>query len=191
MSVLCSVVIKSKNKIRSNIINYYNRADDCLIVHNQITWSYATNNARIVLTSPVSKHFDALNYCNSFFRKSNISLRKKAGIFTRFFTTQWTRVAFRGKSYRIKCFRRLKKFTFNFGYSHWSKFIANQNWIFNRRRRQSYLVFTFNLRDMQFFKRQLPYVRFYNCYTMRGLRLKKQPIIRRFGKISQHISILH
>jgi hypothetical protein len=26
---------------------------------------------------------------------------------------------------------------------------------------------------------------------MRGLRLRKQPIIRRFGKISQHISILH
>jgi hypothetical protein len=30
-----------------------------------------------------------------------------------------------------------------------------------------------------------------NCYTLRGLRLKKQFVIRRFGKISQHISKLH
>jgi hypothetical protein len=44
---------------------------------------------------------------------------------------------------------------------------------------------------MQFFKRLLPKVRVYNPYTMRGLRLKKQAIIRRFGKISQHVSILH
>lgn len=65
------------------------------------------------------------------------------------------------------------------------------NWAFFKRRRQRYIVYTKLLKDFLFFSRFLPNIRRYNCYTMRGLRLRKQAIIRRFGKISQHISILH
>jgi hypothetical protein len=177
--------------LRNSIVNYYNQAEGCYIAYNQIFWKFNTNNANLVLSSPLKDNFDILNCCNSFYRKTIINPRKLFNVYRELFVTQWTRIAFRGKSYRVKCFKKLRKFTFNFGYSHWSKFIANSAWTMHRRRRQNYLVFTYNLEDMQFFKRQLPYVRFYNCYTMRGLRLKKQPIIRRFGKISQHISILH
>ena len=36
-----------------------------------------------------------------------------------------------------------------------------------------------------------PNIKLINRYTKRGLRFKRQAIIRRFGKISQHISSLH
>lgn len=177
--------------LRGSIVNYYNQASYCATAHNQILWNFLSNNGDIFLASPLTKNFDNLNYASSFIRLLSVKQRKFFEIYKEVFTTQWTRIAFRGKSYRVKCFKKLRKFTFNFGYSHWSKFIADNRWAINRRRRQNYLVFTYNLWDLRFFKRELPYVRFYNCYTMRGLRLKMQPIIRRFGKISQHVSILH
>ncbi len=176
--------------IRSNVVNYLNRGVEFISINKQTAWKFNVRNGVMYMFSPLEKYFDELNNTNSFylfFKQSN----NLPNFCEKTIHTNWTRVAFRGKSYRIKCFSKLNKFTFNFGYSHWTKFIANKLWTLHRRRRQSYLVFTYNLQDMQFFKRKLPYVRFYNCYTMRGLRLKKQPIIRRFGKISQHISILH
>lgn len=185
-------VIKNKCRLlRSSIVNFFNQTAECSIFNEQVLWYFISNNSRISITSPRGNYLDILNCTNSFYRFTNTELRRKMPFFEKTFLTQWTRIAFRGKSYRVKCFKKLVKFTFNFGYSHWSKFIANSNWKINRRKRQNYLVFTYNPVDMQYFKRQLPYVRFYNCYTMRGLRLKKQAIIRRFGKISQHVSILH
>ena len=176
--------------LRSSIVNFFNQATVCANFSEQILWQFISNNSKIFIASPRGNNFDQLNSTNSFYRRSITDLRKKMPFFEKTFLNQWTRIAFRGKSYRVKCFKKLVKFTFNFGYSHWSKFIANATWKINRRRRQNYLVFTYKPLDMLFFKRQLPYVRFYNCYTMRGLRLKKQPIIRRFGQISQHVSIL-
>lgn len=138
------------------------------------------------------KYFDYLNNFGSGFKWSSKSLSNKAYIYiTAYFTIQWTYVAFRGKSFRVRNFCRNNKFTFNFGYSHWTKLMLAPNWAFFKRRRQRYIVYTKLLKDFLFFSRFLPNIRKYNCYTMRGLRLRKQAIIRRFGKISQHISILH
>lgn len=175
--------------VRSNIIKFMNIATFCYYDNNQYIFPLNTNNGKIILTTPGKKYFDNLNFCESFFKKNN--KRLSLSFFKKYFSTQWTRVVFRGKSYRVKCFKSIKKFTFNFGYSHWSKFKGNDYWSIFRKRRQNYLIFTYNSLSMQFFKRLLPRVRVYNPYTMRGLRLKKQAIIRRFGKISQHVSILH
>lgn len=176
--------------IRSNIIRFLNQTSLCYGDITKLFWVIDSNNGKFIFATQNSRYVDTINlyssaYCKKFRKMSQHTFFKKNLI------TQWARVAFRGKSYRVKCFKRIHKFTFNFGYSHWTKFKSSNKFCFFRRRRQSYVIFTYSWRDMCFFKRQLPLVRVYNPYTMRGLRLKKQSIIRRFGKISQHVSILH
>lgn len=62
---------------------------------------------------------------------------------------------------------------------------------FFRLRRQNYLVFIKDRFDLRIVKDFFKSIRVYNKYTRRGIRLKKSPYIRRFGKISQVNSILH
>lgn len=155
-------------------------------------WLFFTKNSTIYFVGSCSNNFDFLN--NSF---TSFSLKKLVfkndlnKLVYSFFLFQCLHMGFRGKSYRIRNFTRVNKFTFNLGYSHWTKLKLLTNFGFYKRRRQNYLIYGFFLKDFFFLIRFLPHIRFYNPYTMRGLRLRRQPIIRRFGKISQHISSLH
>lgn len=108
-----------------------------------------------------------------------------------YLTLRSFRVVFKGKGFRVKIFRNKRKVTFNFGHSHWTKLKVGFFWFFYKLRRQSYVFITFDLENDQEFKKILPNIRIMNRYTQRGLRLKKQSIKKRFGKISQYISSLH
>lgn len=103
----------------------------------------------------------------------------------------WDKIIFKGKGYRIRCFKRNKKFTFNFGRSHWTKLKCGDLWFLFRFARQKFYISTLLLSDYLIFKKTLQNIKKPNRYTLRGLRLKKQLIKRRFGKISQYISSLH
>ena len=103
----------------------------------------------------------------------------------------WTRVTFYGKGFRIRNFQQLLKMTFSFGHSHWTRIKFYTSWFFWKLRRQSYLVVTSFLKNLLNFEKYFPNIKLVNKYTKRGLRIKKQPIIRRFGKISQVVSLLH
>lgn len=103
----------------------------------------------------------------------------------------WGRIIFRGKGFRIRNFQKDLKLTFNFGHSHWTRIKFYKKWFFWKIKRQSYVVLTYNLKYWENFKLFFPSIRVINRYTKRGLRLKRQPIIRRFGKISQYVSSLH
>jgi hypothetical protein len=181
--------------VQSNsIFNYLNTAS---FVGNHAKslnklWFFEANNANILLVGSKTDKFDIINAHVTGFKKTNFANEHfTPSVLSYFFLFQWCHLGFRGKSYRIRNFCRVNKFTFNLGYSHWTKLKLLDNWSFYKRRRQNYTVYSFFLKDFLFFKRLIPFIRFYNCYTMRGLRLRKQPIIRRFGKISQHISSLH
>lgn len=110
---------------------------------------------------------------------------------TNSFIILWTRVNFRGKGYRVRVFKKNLKLTLNFGYSHWTKIKFYKYWLLYKLRRQNYLLFTNFRHDMLNFLLLLPHIRTYNKYTQRGLRLKRQCIKQRFGKISQYVSSLH
>lgn len=101
------------------------------------------------------------------------------------------RIVFKGKGYRVRIFKKNKKITLNFGHSHWTKLKAYKNWSFFKLRRQSYVFFGVNYLHFLKFSKELSLVRIMNRYTQRGLRMKKQSIKKRFGKISQYISSLH
>lgn len=175
---------------KNSIINYCNSLRLIKKSGMSVIHLYTLNNSNLLIPVHITKKYDKLNNVKSGYKfsKTYSSLLKW---WKNFFFIQWARIAFRGKSYRVRNFCKNNKFTFNFGYSHWTKLKLFENWFFFKKKRQNYLIFTYDLVDFLFFKRFFPYIRFYNCYTRRGLRLKRQPIIRRFGKISQHISSLH
>lgn len=60
--------------------------------------------------------------------------------------------------------------------------------MFKRKRRQSQFFYCYYNLLFEQLCYLISNLRRINKYTKRGLRLKKQPIIRRFGKISQMIS---
>lgn len=108
------------------------------------------------------------------------------------FIIYFIRIVWRGKAYRVRFFKKSSKFTFNFGHSHWYKLLYdNSKLSFFRIRRQSYLAFALDRFDARLVKNFFNTIRVYNKYTRRGIRVKRAPYIRRFGKISQVNSILH
>lgn len=114
-----------------------------------------------------------------------------------FLRPHWTRFTFRGKAFRLRYYKRLNRFFFNLGFSHPAKLILTKVFLGARkprpkeRTRQRYGIFCYCFAQLQLLNRETQSVKPYNPYTQRGLRLRSQPITRRFGKISQHISSLH
>jgi hypothetical protein len=65
------------------------------------------------------------------------------------------------------------------------------NFFFKKIRRQNYMCIIKKYSQLKNFKKKIKFIKLLNVYTKRGLRLKKQFIRRRFGKISQVVSSLH
>lgn len=108
------------------------------------------------------------------------------------YSMHWFRVSFRGKGYRLRKFRTHNKVTLNFGHSHWAKLALQSSiFFFKKLRRQNYLCFAKNYFFYKSLKNNIKFFKKLNTYTKRGLRLKKQFIKKRFGKISQVVSSLH
>lgn len=82
--------------------------------------------------------------------------------------------------------------TLNFGHSHWAKLcFVNHIFFIKKIKRQNYLCLIQGYAVFKEFKKSLKVFKKLNSYTKRGLRLKKQFIRKRFGKISQVVSSLH
>ncbi len=103
----------------------------------------------------------------------------------------WARIIFRGKGFRIRNFQSERKLTFNFGHSHWTKLKVIKYWFFWKIKRQSYVIVSLKNKNLETFKLFFPSIKLVNKYTKRGLRLKRQSLVKRFGKISQYVSSLH
>lgn len=70
--------------------------------------------------------------------------------------------------------------------------MLNKNLYFLKKiKRQNYLCIVKYFSNYKQFKFDLKTYKFINRYTKRGLRLRKQYIFKRFGKISQVVSSLH
>jgi len=138
----------------------------------------------------LSNNFDRYNFLIKFYllNKPTNQLRK---FLLNQLLVQWVKITFRGKGFRVRKFKKSKKMTFNFGCSHWTKLFFNSYFFFSIKiRRQNYLLFSLftSLVDL---KHVISNVKLMNRYTKRGLRLKKQIIKKRFGKVSQVVSSLH
>lgn len=120
------------------------------------------------------------------------SVKRLTHFFAYTFLMYYIRIVWRGKAYRIRFFKKASKFTLNFGHSHWYKLWYNISYVhFFRLKRQNYLAYCSSCEEKKLIEDTFNSIRQYNKYTRRGIRTKKSPFIRRFGKISQVNSILH
>ena len=133
--------------------------------------------------------FDEFNKTQLYKNYNNIKVNELWFNLQLFLIPYWKRIVFKGKGFRMRKFKNSRKLTFNFGHSHWTKLRLRVYYImFTRKRRQSQYFFCYYWLLFKQICQLISNLRRINKYTKRGLRLKKQPIIRRFGKISQMIS---
>lgn len=144
---------------RNCYINYFNQTNTLIKIDNYFLSQIIINNAIIFLLTPILKLTDNLNLQSSFI-KYNIKFYKSVSyrFFYNNFFIKWARIIFKGKSYRVRNFKHNNKFTFNFGYSHWTRFKLLTRWQCFKRRRQNHLIFTYNLKDFEYF------IRFFSLY---------------------------
>jgi hypothetical protein len=177
-------------------LNIFNTAEGFWKTPYFYLFKLSTANAHCWGALPL-RRFDNFNKSVSYTKLSFQRIFKEFSVFSLYFLFFFKRITFRGKSYRIRFFKRYQKFTLNFNYSHWTKVILSPIWGVSKRKRKKerdrprYMIFTADYSLWPDFTHFFKHIRFYNCYTMRGLRFRTQPIIRRFGKLSQHVSILH
>lgn len=97
---------------------------------------------------------------------------------------------YHGKGYKIKKFDRLSKITCRFGKSHWTKIKYKKKLLYIKRiKKNRYFCVSSKHKIFKKFKNLFIAVKGVNKYTKRGVRLLKQSIKKRFGKISQASSV--
>lgn len=102
------------------------------------------------------------------------------------------KITWRGKAYRVRLFKKYNKFTFNFGYSHWTKLLFDvKKFQFFKIKRQNYLVLFKERFEVSYITKFFDTIRTMNRYTKRGIRIKTTPYMRRFGKVSQVSNARH
>lgn len=106
--------------------------------------------------------------------------------------TNWQKVIFKGKSFRVRPTKHYPKITFKLGYSHWAKmYYSKPSFHIIKLTRQKFIISALCENKLQKLISLMLSIRPLNKYTVRGLRLRQQPIARRFGKLSQYVSALH
>lgn len=141
----------------------------------------------------LSKNFNLIICLNFLYKKI---VHKGANDLRQFclksYSMHWFRIAFKGKGFRLRRFKHIPKLTLNFGHSHWTRLgLASQLFWIRKLRRQNYLTLCTSFKTFKDIRNTLRHIKPLNVYTKRGLRLKRQFIKRRFGKISQVVSSLH
>lgn len=167
-----------KNKKILVILNIFRNIFTYLSKISLNYWSFLNIN--------VLFYYDYFNFRT--YNYSNLNLKKIEYLFI----YPWVKVTFRGKGFRIRKTLHSTKITFSFGRSHWTKLWLKNFYGFTRKiRRQNYIITSFHIFSINKLKKTIKFIKYINHYTKRGLRLKKQLITKRFGKISQMISSLH
>lgn len=140
----------------------------------------------------LNSNFKLITFVNYLYSFNSVGLVKLNRFFLKSWSIHWVRVAFRGKGFRLRKFKKVNKLTFNFGHSHWSKMLLDSSeFFFKKIKRQNYMCLLRGYKIAKFFKKEIKFIKLLNSYTKRGLRLRKQFIRRRFGKVSQVVSSLH
>lgn len=92
---------------------------------------------------------------------------------------------YHGKGLKIKKSTKLKTIDFNLGSSHISKLYFNTNNVsLLRTKKNTYTALTYKFTNF-FSSALVKEIRPYNIYTKRGVRVSRQTMFRRFGKVSQ------
>lgn len=143
----------------------------------------------LILNNVFILKFKETIYNNHFYKKGYDILLK---YFIECFILFYVHVVWRGKAFRVRFFKKKRKYVFYFGYSHWSRLFYKKKFMWSKKiRRQSFLFIFNDLQIFNNFKIFFNNIRIMNRYTRRGIRVKNSPLKLRFGKVSQVQTFLH
>ena len=109
---------------------------------------------------------------------TDVSLKTKTSWF-------FSKFKYSGKGLKVKKELVTTQILFNLGKSHMSKIVYDPAYIeVKRTKKNSYVMYSY-LQHNQLSRFITKKIKQFNKYTRRGLRMHKQSIIRRFGKVSQ------
>jgi len=169
-------VLKNKTKTKIKFKNKNNKKN------------YIINN-----TSNVFNFFLSFNK-TLHINKNNFINTQKILSFLLKYKLKWNfkKIKYRGKGFKVKKFNKLCKITFRLGKSHWTKLLYNNLYLIVRRtKKNTYCFISIKNKIFIGFKKIIVKIKGINRYTKRGLRLTRQFIKKRFGKISQASSVFN
>lgn len=142
--------------------------------------------------SPFLKNFFINLNKTIHFNINNFFFLKKKLVYALKLKIKWyfKKFKYHGKGYKIKKFNCLSKITFRLGKSHWTKLLFNKQFIvIKRTKKNSYCCISIKHDVFNNLKNLIKKIKGANKYTKRGVRLTRQSLKKRFGKISQASSI--
>jgi len=169
-------VLKKKIKTKINFKNKTNKKN------------YIINN-----TANIFNFFLSLNK-TLHINKNNFVTTYKNILFLLKYKLKWNfkKIKYRGKGFKVKKFNQLSKITFRLGKSHWTKLLYNNFCIIIKRtKKNTYCFISIKNKIFIGLKKTITKIKGVNKYTKRGLRLTRQFIQKRFGKISQASSVFN
>lgn len=177
---ICLNILENKKKIKKfKIKTKKNKTIICTFL-KKTKYSYFNNNKTI---------YGNINYKNL---KKNILNKKCKYRYILRKKIKWTfkKFKYRGKGFKIKKFKRYSKITCRLGRSHWTKLIFNKK-VFKvkRTKKNTYCLIIFKKNKIKNLKKYILRIKGINKYTKRGIRLNRQFVKKRFGKISQASSV--
>lgn len=177
---ICLNILENKKKIKKfKIKTKKNKTIICTFL-KKTKYSYFNHNKTI---------YGNINYKNL---KKNILNKKCKYRYILRKKIKWTfkKFKYRGKGFKIKKFKRYSKITCRLGRSHWTKLIFNKK-VFKvkRTKKNTYCLIIFKKNKIKNLKKYILRIKGINKYTKRGIRLNRQFVKKRFGKISQASSV--
>lgn len=185
---------KSENNVLVNINKEYNFwcIDLSNLVINQINFKEDTSGAYTLILPIPNRNLKISS--NADFRvnaKNAKSCNKhlKASLLIKYIWN-FKKIRYHGKGYKIRKCNKLSKLTCRFGKSHWTKVFFNQkNIIIKRTKKNTYTIFTLKKKNFFSLKKLVLEIKGISRYTKRGIRLSRQGVKKRFGKVSQASSV--
>lgn len=194
-------MIYTSNNSKSIVLQQQNIFYWCLRLQNKkyIPLPYNLNQYKTTIILPIAGPvFKTLNLNvlgNRHQKITNIDVNAASNkYFSKYLRTvclwNFKKIKYHGKGYKIRKNNKFKKLTCRFGRSHWTKVIFNNRLLVIRRTKKN--TFTFISLNSKIFNQLRSIVlaiKGVSKYTKRGIRLTRQPLKRRYGKVSQANSV--
>ena len=153
-----------------------------LIQHYNTLFFLAPISSRFLLVIPQAQ-FSFLDNFNLAVGRVSIGDHIGSALFNMLFLPFFFKFIYKGKSYRVRLFKKKAKFTFNLGYAHWTKFWFNKfKFYFKKQQRTIFFSLVYSKVLYIALKILLKKLKSPNFYTLRGVRLRRQIVYKRFRR---------
>lgn len=165
-------IIKNNNNLKLILCN--NKHTISLSIDNSINF-YINNNTNSLIMEKNSYNF-----------KNNLTKNVLENYIKLLNTYFFIKIKFKGKGYKIKIFKKKKILSLYFNKSHINLFKLIHIYI-KKINKYKFLLKSNNIYNLKKLSKLIIHVRPLNIYTLRGLRISKQIVLKRKGKKNAYL----